>query len=505
MPKPKEDERAAKIKSDAIEEALINCEHFIETYIKIESKGGETPVTPFKMWPIQKKTLRLMQIFRFFIFLKARQLGCTWLVLAYSLWRMLMPGVRVIALSKTEADAQALSQRVELMLRYMPDWFITQSANPLPGRFTYDNTLSWVKIRHPYGEDSIFMSLPAAQNSGASLTADIVIFDEWGLMEWAEQIYRAAFPTINRPGDKPENGQVFGISTMRIGSFFHRMVLKARAGLNSYKLIFWPWYSDPNRDQKWYQETQNNYEGNMKSDYPATIEEALSQAEGCFFQEINVDIHHRKTPDKIPDHYKRYCSIDYGQDGLAVIWYYVDNQGWFHAYRELYGKDKIISQAASLVLAANYGERVDGFFAPPDLWARRQETGKSFAELWAGYGIYLTKVSADREHGWELVRELIAPVSRLNEVTGDTYQTARLTIDKDACPNLWRCLTTIQRDPKNYNDVLDKTPDDHDLTHMPDALRYFASGRALPAEVGIKGKKREFWEEDEEEEQYIVW
>lgn len=491
----------------AFNEAVENCEYFIENFVYIESKEGSETEVKFNLWPKQKETLNDMLTRRWMIFLKARQLGCTWLVLAYAIWLMFRPSKRIIALSKTEPDAWALVARVEFIIRHLPWWFIQKSSNPIPNMYTYDNTLSWVRIRHPSGEDSVFMSLPAAQNSGASLTADVVIFDEWGLMEWAEQIYRASFPTINRPGDKPENGQVFGISTMRIGTFFHKMVLRALHGLNDYKLVFWPWYTDPSRDQKWYDDATRNYEGNMKSDYPATIEEALSQAEGCFFNELDASVHIKPKLKEVPEYFKRYISIDYGLDMLAVLWYYVDDKGWYRVYREIFEKDKIVSAAAALILAENADEDIAGFFAPSDLmFNRKADTGKSLAESFSEFGIYLTKADNRREQGWEQLKELLAPFETVNEQTGEKYMTAKLTIDEGAAPELWRCLTTIQRDPNNYNDVLDRKPEDHALTHMPDSIRYFAAGRTYPSVPGIPNRKRRFpFEEEDTEGDWVKW
>jgi hypothetical protein len=482
---------AAPMRAEAIE----NCKTFIDEYVYIESKEGSNPVIKFNLWPKQIESLNDMLTLRWMIFLKARQLGCTWLVLAYSLWLMLKPSKRIIALSKTEIDANGLVQRVEFMLRHLPTWFIEQSSVPVQGKLTWDSTATRVTIRHPTGEDSVMMSMPAAQNSGASLTADVVIFDEWGLMEWAAQIYRASFPTINRPGDKPENGQVFGLSTMRIGSFFYKMVLGALHGTNDYKLVFWPWQTDPSRDDAWYERTKRNYEGNMQSDYPATIEEALSQAEGCFFNELNTEVHFQRKAQTIPGYYRRYSWLDYGLDMFYVGWIYIDNHGNCRIYRELAKKDAIIKEAAQLMIKANNGDTLRGVFAPPDLWARRQETLKSFATSFAEHKIYLTKADARREQGWVAVKELLRPYEERDPQTGIVRLTAKLTFDTEAdgsccAPELWRCLTTIQRHDKDYNEVSDK---DHSLTHGPDALRYFATGRSLPAVMPVMGKAQDFF------------
>ena len=56
---------------------------------------------PFAMWPKQAWALSQLLKNRLSIILKARQLGLTWLVLAYAVWRLLHnPGYQVVALSK---------------------------------------------------------------------------------------------------------------------------------------------------------------------------------------------------------------------------------------------------------------------------------------------------------------------------------------------------------------------------------------------------------------------
>jgi hypothetical protein len=474
---PKKANPDAEVYEVEYQAIIKNCEYFINEFVYIESKGTRETEIKFKLWPLQRAALKLMLVWRLLIFLKARQLGCTWLVLAYATWLMLRPAKKIIALSKTEDDAKELVHRVEFILRHLPEWFIKMSNVPLADMITYDPIATRITVYHPGKEPSVFMALPAGPNSGASLTADLVIIDEWGLQDEAEKIYRAAYPTINDGA-----GQLFGVSTMRIGSFFYRMVKDCLLGLNDYKLIFWPWNTNPARDQEWYERAVRNYAGNMKSDYPATIEEALSQAEGCFFNELNADTHIKQSV-KIPDWYKRYASIDFGLDGYAVIWYYVDDQGMIRVYRELYDHDKVISTAADMFLAANRGDRISGFFAPPDLFARRQETGKSLAESFAEKKIYLTQTFNNREKGWLAVKELLKPFKTRDVQTEEEYETALLTINAGCAPHLWRCLSTIQRDPNNYNDVQDRPGNEieHELTHLPDAFRYFAAGRTFPS------------------------
>ena len=49
------------------------------------------------------------------------------------------------------------------------------------------------------------------------------------------------------------------------------------------------------------------------------------------------------------------------------------------------------------------------------------------------------------------------------------------------CVNLIRCLPQLQFDPRHPNDAATQP---HELTHAPDALRYFAAGRPFARPAG---------------------
>lgn len=115
---------------------------------------------------------------------------------------------------------------------------------------------------------------------------------------------------------------------------------------------------------------------------------------------------------------RRYVTLDYGMDMLAALWVAVDEQGRAVVYRELYegrdngkgenGQGHIISAAARRLLEVNGGDEVQAWLAPPDLWNRRQDTGKSAAELFLENGVPLTKTGNSRVAGWLAVREFLA-------------------------------------------------------------------------------------------------
>ena len=197
--------------------------------------------------------------------------------------------------------------------------------------------------------------------------------------------------------------------------------------------------------------------------------------DGQYFTEWNRDIHVIE-PFVIPPDWRRYFVMDYGLDMLAGYWIAVDMYGRAYVYREIYESGLIISAAASRIRALS-AEKVYASIAPPDLWNRRQDTGKSAAEIFAENGIALSAAQNDRVQGWYNLKEWLAPY---RDEKGEMCASLRVFSN---CINLIRTLPAITVSSKNPNDVAN-TP--HELTHAPDAIRYFVAGRPAPAGQTIK-------------------
>lgn len=222
---------------------------------------------------------------------------------------------------------------------------------------------------------------------------------------------------------------------------------------------------------------------------------------GFAFPELRKEIHIVKPMQNIPEWYKRYVALDYGFDSLAVGWFWVNNYGKARCYRAIRKKNLIISEAAEVIKKFTGKEKIEAYYAPPDLWNRRQDTGKSAAQIFYENGILLYRVSNDREQGWLNVREWLKPYEVRDEQTGEVYKTANLTFDEGLDPDLWKHLTTIQRSEKNPNDVATQP---HEVTHYPDMIRYFCSSRLLPTVQPINDDIDEaYYNDGKEEESYF--
>lgn len=195
----------------------------------------------------------------------------------------------------------------------------------------------------------------------------------------------------------------------------------------------------------------------------AWLEGKWDQFAGQFFPEFQEDTHVCQ-PFSIPENWRRYFAMDYGLDMLAGYFIALSPEGKAVVYREIYESGLIVSQAAQHILDCH--EPVECFLAPPDLWNRRQDTGRSVAEIFAGQGIWLQRAENARESGWMDLKEWLRP--------GENGPA--LTVFP-CCHNLIRSLQALRFDPNGGGDA---ATEPHEVTHAPDALRYFAAGRPRP-------------------------
>lgn len=186
--------------------------------------------------------------------------------------------------------------------------------------------------------------------------------------------------------------------------------------------------------------------------------------DGQFFTEFDRKIHVIE-PFVIPKDWRIYRTRDYGLDMCATLWIAMDYQMNCYAYKELYESDLIVSEAARKINEMT-DEKIQIDYAPPDLWNRNKDTGKSTADIFAENGQYLTKADNNRVTGWLAVHEWLKVYK---DEQGQLNSKLKIFSN---CVNLIRTLPALQHDEKNPNDV---AVEPHELTHIPDALRYFCT------------------------------
>lgn len=197
--------------------------------------------------------------------------------------------------------------------------------------------------------------------------------------------------------------------------------------------------------------------------------------DGMFFPEFKRSIHVIE-PFQIPDNWNRYIAMDYGLDMFAVLFIAIDTKGKAYIYNEVHKSNLIVSEAVQTLKSYMRQNKYKYIYAPPDLWNRNRDTGKSTAELFWEGGVDLTKASNNRIAGWLNVKEWLRVKKVRHEQTGELYEDSDLKIFSN-CLNLIKYLPQLQHDEKDPNDV---ATEPHEPTHITDALRYFCVSRTAP-------------------------
>lgn len=193
---------------------------------------------------------------------------------------------------------------------------------------------------------------------------------------------------------------------------------------------------------------------------------------GSFFPEFTKETHVMEPFWRIPAEWRKYRAFDYGLDMFACLWIAVDFDGRCYVYRELQQSGVIVSEAAKLMLDATPPwEHIEFTIAPPDMWNRQKDSGRSMAELFMENGVGIIRGSNNRVQGWMAVKELLKPLSGPQDRPG-------LLVTSN-CQALISHIAAIQHDEKNPSDCAVQP---HEITHICDAIRYFCVTRTLGAE-----------------------
>ena len=197
---------------------------------------------------------------------------------------------------------------------------------------------------------------------------------------------------------------------------------------------------------------------------------------GQFFGEFKEETH-VCAPFPIPGGWRKSAAIDYGLDMLAVLWFAVDPSGRAYCYRSIERPNLTVSAAAEAIRQAER-ETVEEYIAPPDLWNRRQDSGRSAADIFAENGVSLVKAGNSRIDGWLCVKEYLKE-----------GENAPGMVFFSSCGPILRALPLLQHDETRPNDA---ATEPHDLTHSPDALRYWCSRRQIWPEANAPERAEPF-------------
>ena len=186
--------------------------------------------------------------------------------------------------------------------------------------------------------------------------------------------------------------------------------------------------------------------------------------DGQFFPEFDSATH-ICSPRVIPKNLRKFIAMDYGLDMLAVLLLGVDPSGNIWVISEYCQSGLTLSEAAKKCAMLCSGQKAEIAVCSPDLWNRRQDSGKSGFEIMQQISGMPPMSPADnrRVMGWRVLREYLA--------ARDGHPFLRISSE---CKNLSECLPALICDPTKAEDA---SSNPHKITHSPEALRYGVMSR----------------------------
>ena len=366
------------------------------------------------------------------------------------------PGSRQLILRRTFAELD--KSLIRLGLALFPKEIYSFNASSHTGRFKNG---SYIDFGYCGAENDVYQYQSAEY--------DVIRFDE--LTHFTESQYIYLISRVRGANSFPKQIK----STTNPGGVGHSWVKKrfvdsappgmSFSGTDGMKRIFIPSFLD---DNKFLTQKDPDYKNRLLA-LPQREKQALLYGdwnifEGQYFSEFSYK-DHVITPFQIPNAWRKYRTIDYGLDRLACLWIAVAPDKCAYVYREYCESGLPISRAASAITERTpTGEEIYATLAPPDLWSRGQESGRSKANIFAEHGLSFTKTSNDRESGWLAVKELLVA--------------NRLKIFSN-CTEIISTLPALAIDKLRPSDC---ATEPHEITHAPDALRGFAVYYARPAQ-----------------------
>jgi hypothetical protein len=242
--------------------------YFVQHYCHIYDSVTSDWI-PFDLWPAQRAALQMIHDERLVVILKARQIGLTWVCLAYALWQIIFRPIAAVGLfSRRDTEALYLlgHDRLRGMYKQLPDWLKT-GHDPV-----VDSGHEWT-----LSNGSAVRAFPTS--AGDSYVSTLAIVDEADLSPDLNRLMRAVKPTIDNGGKLVLLSRVDKTTPE---SEFKAIYRGAKRGVNGWAHIFLPWHVHPARDAAWYERQKVDIESrtgaldDLHEQYPARDTEALA-------------------------------------------------------------------------------------------------------------------------------------------------------------------------------------------------------------------------------------
>ncbi len=239
---------------------------WVTTFDPREVEEDKTPFMPFVLFPRQKEFITWlrarMQEKKDGCAEKSRDMGISWLCMAFALWLWLFhPGVKVgFGSYKAEkvdklGDPDSIFEKGRILLRNLPHEF-------LPSGYNEEDHAAYMKFIHP--DNGSAVTGEAGDNIGRGGRASIYFIDEAAFLERPNNAEAALSQTANC--------RIWASTANGMGNPFYRKVMSGK-----FPVFRFHWTQDPRKDEAWYADQKSKLESHVVAseidiDYTASVE-----------------------------------------------------------------------------------------------------------------------------------------------------------------------------------------------------------------------------------------
>ena len=321
------DAHNVQVMDDAQEEAFWSChpsmgaaafETFCDEFVIIWDRETKADVA-LDLFESQRLVTGDLCSGTWLVLLKGRQLGLTWLLAAFVVWRITYSRTLTVVVVNQQKDyAKDFIKRVKYIYGRLPVWMQKQ--------ITTDNKQELVWERD--GNNIVLRAIVGGEKASRSMTVDLAILDEASRIPDLDDTMAAL-----QPGVESAKGQIVALSSSAgPQGYFHESwqgaygefgekLREDGTGPNGFKPVFIRWNLRRGRDEKWYAKESERLGAispvRMKQEHPDNPQEAWEFASGRVYPLFTRN--HCIGDIDCPLNTERYRSIDWGQTTSAHV------------------------------------------------------------------------------------------------------------------------------------------------------------------------------------------
>lgn len=319
-------EREQQIRECSTQYGALGFERFCRRFVRISEVVTQPDGTktsrdiPMDLFQAQEVVSSPLVKGKWLVLLKGRQLGLTWLIVAYVVWLLIYRKRLIVVVVNQQMEyAEEFIARVLYVFDRLPVWMQKEISA------RNKKTLEWRKN----GQNIKIRAIVGGAKAGRSLNVDLAILDEASRIPELDATMQGI-----QPGVESQNGQIVALSSSAgpQGYFYEswrgafgddgEKLREDGTGPNGFMPIFLHWSMRRGRDAAWYARESERLNAispvALKQEHPETPQEAWEYATGRIYP-----LFRRETCvgeiERLPLNALRYRAIDWGQSQSAFV------------------------------------------------------------------------------------------------------------------------------------------------------------------------------------------